>query len=741
VNAKPIKPLAAAVAAALSCPALAAQPDAKVLDTVVVAASRSATQVEEMPLHTTVVSREDIDKSPAQTLDQLLRNVPGMNFAGIPAAITDPTGHQTRMRGLGNAKVLVLLDGVPIHDPFYLTTQWFKVPLSNIERVEIVRGGNSSLWGNMAAAGVVNIVSRRPRDNGGEVTLGVGTQGTTTLALSKNFVAAEALTFNLSVDNYRTDGYQTTLTEYRWRSPQKSAATADDSNIQLAAFFKPGADIDGYLRLGYHIQDQDLGYRRSNNLQRNPDIAGALTRRFDDGSSLAANAWAQYVRFEKYNGSSCYLVAANDCRNSNSSTLVAANAAKPVVQFYSQYGALRYREQGGSLVYAATFASRWTGYQLGVDYRHLSATDAEQFYSNPGSAASPQGKFNSSSWGEAQQTFAGLFVQTRIMPIDSLELTFSGRYDSWRNADRVGTRTTAAGVTAGGAVPNSDKSSFNPSLAARYELNAETALRAVAYKAFRAPGFNNTTRTFGTFTSTTIANPDLGPERLTGWEIGADYRGRDLALSATGFIYRIKDMIATYTVNANAAAPALVQTLCGPVVVAKFSNCSNASSVKYYTNDQDGQSHGIELTGRWRYRDDLSFDVAYTHTESYLTRRGALVTDPLGVQIVGLPKDVASLGATWRPVARLRTYAELRYIGPLMVDTTSLGSALRARQGGNTVVNVSVSYAWDAATDVFLSASNLLDHRYSENGYIYNQPYNRTLSSPLAVVAGLKLRF
>ncbi|MCX7160907.1 MAG: Plug domain-containing protein, partial [Proteobacteria bacterium] len=106
-------------------------------EAIIVTASRSNTLAEEMPLHSTVVTQEDIRKSPAQTVDQLLRTVPGLNFTGIPVVQSDPTGHQTRMRGLGNAKVLMLLDGVPIHDPFYLTTQFFKVPLSNIERIEI----------------------------------------------------------------------------------------------------------------------------------------------------------------------------------------------------------------------------------------------------------------------------------------------------------------------------------------------------------------------------------------------------------------------------------------------------------------------------------------------------------------------------------------------------------------------------------------------------------------------------
>jgi iron complex outermembrane receptor protein len=218
-----LRPLAIAIALMNSPFALAADnAEPRELDAVTISASRSETRVEEMPLHTTVISRTEIEESPAQTLDQLLRNIPGMNFTGVPASQSDPTGHQTKMRGLGNSKVLVLLDGVPIHDPFYMTTQWFKLPLSNIERVEIVRGGNSSLWGNMAVAGVVNVVSKRVKDNAGEAVVSVGSRGTVNVAVSKNFAVSEALSFHLAADIYHTDGYQTTPSEYLWRFPTRA---------------------------------------------------------------------------------------------------------------------------------------------------------------------------------------------------------------------------------------------------------------------------------------------------------------------------------------------------------------------------------------------------------------------------------------------------------------------------------------------------------------------------------------
>lgn len=717
--------------------AFAAEESVVELPAVTISASRSQSKVEEMPLYTTVVSQEDIQKSPAQTLDQLLRNVPGLNFTGVPAAITDPTGQSTKMRGLGVAKVLVLLDGVPVMDPFYLTTQWFKIPLSNVERVEVVRGGNSSLWGNMAVAGVINIVSKRVKNNAGEITASAGSFGTRNLAVSKNFMVSDALSFSLAADRFQTSGYQTTPEEYLWRFPNKQPADAKDTNFQLTTYFKPSDDLKGFLRLGYHVQDQNLGYVYNNNYQKSPDMAAGLDKTLDEASSVSANAWAQYVNFEKYNGASCYWQTSGTACPSTTN-VTAAQVNGNVVQYYTQYGSQRYRENGASVAYSRNMQGRWGSFQLGADYRNLSAKDAESFYAPPTVITTPQ-KFNSSTYGEGNQTFEGLFGQVRVSPLDALEMTLSGRYDSWTNNDRINTRTTAAGVTTGGPYPESTKTAFNPSLAARYELNNQASVRGAAYRSFRAPGFNNMTRTYGSSTPT-IANPDLSPENLTGWEVGTDFNNGPISVEATYFLYNIKNMIATYRVSSAATAPALVQAICWDGTGATGSNLNYCGgSANFYTNDQDGESRGLELAGNWKVQNDLTLNASYTHTNTYLTRHGSIVTDPVGVQLAAVPKNVGTLGATWKPTDKLRTYAELRYIGRMLIDTTSPGGPYG--QGVNTVYNASATYALDKTMDLFASVVNLFNHQYSENSYTYNQPFNRTLSMPRAVTAGLKVRF
>ncbi|MGZ3159325.1 MAG: TonB-dependent receptor plug domain-containing protein, partial [Burkholderiaceae bacterium] len=417
------------------------------LETITVSASRNQTAAEEMPTHTTIITREDIQKSPAQTLDQILRTVPGLNFTGVPAAISDPTGQQTKMRGLGNAKVLVLLDGIPVIDPFYLTTPWYKIPLSNIERVEVMRGGASSLWGSMAVAGVVNIISKRPQDGAGEFTASLGTQQTSTVALSKNFVASDALSFNLSIDEFKTHGYQTTPDQYLWRFPNKKPNSAKDTNFQFTTYFKPSNDLNGFLRLGEHIQDQNIGYQHGSNEQYNPDISAGLTKDLDKSSNVSARFWAQYVNFEKYNGSTCYEQAGgNSCVTST--TVTPAQVTNNVVEYYTQYGSQRYHEQGSSVTYTKAMDKMWNSVQFGVDYRHLSAVDNEYFYNTPTTPSNPQ-VLSASTYGQGEQTFKGLFAQAKLTPVQALEVTLSARYDSWVNDNRINTLTKAS-ATAGG---------------------------------------------------------------------------------------------------------------------------------------------------------------------------------------------------------------------------------------------------------------------------------------------------
>ena len=113
-----------------------------------------------------VMTREQIQAMPETGVDQIVNRIPGIWTCTIPTGQLHPTGQPVNIRGFGTSttiNTLVMVDGVPINDPYFRTIDWSAIPKNSIERIEVIRGGGAtSLWGNMAMGGVINIVTREP---------------------------------------------------------------------------------------------------------------------------------------------------------------------------------------------------------------------------------------------------------------------------------------------------------------------------------------------------------------------------------------------------------------------------------------------------------------------------------------------------------------------------------------------------------------------------------------------------
>ena len=139
---------------------------AGITEQLVVTATRSEQRVADVPASVSIVSNEQIERSPAVVADDVLRQVPTFSlFRRTSSLAANPTAQGVSLRGIGPSGVsrtLVLLDNVPFNDPFGGWVYWTRVPLMNAERIEIVDGATSSLYGNYAMGGVINIVTNRP---------------------------------------------------------------------------------------------------------------------------------------------------------------------------------------------------------------------------------------------------------------------------------------------------------------------------------------------------------------------------------------------------------------------------------------------------------------------------------------------------------------------------------------------------------------------------------------------------
>ncbi|MHC1741907.1 MAG: TonB-dependent receptor plug domain-containing protein [Syntrophobacteraceae bacterium] len=165
------------------CTATQAEPDLTdlsleaLMDIEVTSVSKRAQKLSDAAAAIFVITQEDIHRSGATTVPQLLRMVPGLHVAQIDANKWSVTSRG--FSGRFANKLLVLIDGRSIYTPIFSGVFWEAqdVMLEDIDRIEVIRGPGASLWGANAVNGVINIVSKKAKDTqGGLVTAGGGTE-------------------------------------------------------------------------------------------------------------------------------------------------------------------------------------------------------------------------------------------------------------------------------------------------------------------------------------------------------------------------------------------------------------------------------------------------------------------------------------------------------------------------------------------------------------------------------------
>jgi len=147
------------------------------LDEIVVTATRSERSIKDLSATVSIITREDIESSNAGIVLDLLRDLPGV-FVGKREEFGRA---DVSIRGMGNngRKIMVLVDGRPVKMGIFGCTITHSLPLDNVERIEVVRGPASVLYGSDALGGVVNIITRSPkRKFEGDLKLSYGSHDT-----------------------------------------------------------------------------------------------------------------------------------------------------------------------------------------------------------------------------------------------------------------------------------------------------------------------------------------------------------------------------------------------------------------------------------------------------------------------------------------------------------------------------------------------------------------------------------
>jgi outer membrane receptor protein involved in Fe transport len=492
---------------------------------VIVTAARTATPIGETPISDIQLSSDDLQATPALTLDDTLRQVPGFSlFRRNSSRTANPTTLGVSLRGLGAngaSRALVLEDGIPLNDPFGSWVYWDRVPDAAVSSVEVAQEGASSLYGSEAMGGVVQFLTRPPGSGGLTVDASYGNQNTQDLSLAAGGAIGkwEAA---VSGEAFHTDGYVLVPAE-------------DQGTVDTSAFSQHGT---GDLTLARKIGTDSLIFARGwyfNDTRNNGTIGQGNSIRLGEGA-LGANLdlgdfgnvqLRAYSTFETYK-QSFFSVALN--QDSEHVTDLQTVPAQGI---------------GGSGLWTKNVGKRQTvvaGYDDHFELGHSN----EQIFASTGVNTGKNTK--DTATGGHQRTI-GVFGEDIAQLAPGWTLQASARFDDWRNFDAflfTDPFIPSGPPTTVNYTPRS-YTAFSPRASIVNAINSHVSWSASVYRAFRAPTLNELYRSFRQANNLTDANANLRAEWLTGGEAGLALRTLSGRLQFRGsvFINQIVDPVSS----------------------------------------------------------------------------------------------------------------------------------------------------------------------------------------------------
>ena len=685
---------------------------AGLLETVTVTPTRSEQRLGDIPASVSVVTREAIQASPALIADDVLRQVPSFSlFRRTSSLVAQPTTQGVSLRGIGpsgQSRTLVLLDGIPFNDPFGGWVYWTRVPLESVDRVEITEDSSSSLYGNIAMGGVINIITTHPTRR----TIDLKPQYGNHHSPKFDFFGSDQWNrVSASVDGsfLHTDGFP--IVAAIERGPIDNEANVEYKNVTAKIEFTPSDRVQAFVRTGYFSEKRNNGKVGELNDTRWTTLNGGIRGRLPDESDLQARVFVDASRTH-FN----FLAVTNAATTRNVVRLATdQNVPTNGVGGMAQWS----KALGRSNAFSAGFDGRWVDGES-QEAAYVAAVPTSISGVTQAATQSVQ-RFS----GGTQQSL-GVFVQDIFTPIDKLVLTLSARVDRWHNYNGHNLETTVATglptVNNRSSIPESNDTVVSPHLGALYHASDRVSLWGAVNSGFRSPTLTELYRQFSVGAITTRPNDQLAPERLVGEEVGINIApARNVSVRLTWFGNRITNPVANVTLSTTLAQKQNLPETRVRGVQTDIDYRVGSSwrfSAGYLYDDAtvtDGGVTNAVLTGKVlqqvpKHRGSLQ--AAYSNPK--------YVTVTLGVQIVGLQYN-DDLNVNLIPVATL--------------TANGYEAAYPAGLPGYAVADFSVSRDLGRTIQAFVGVQNLFDTAY----FVQTNP--STIGTPRLVNGGVRIHF
>lgn len=178
------------------------------LPPIVVQASRTGQTAAELASGVTVITADQIQRSGAGDTVRALEKLGGLYFRSLSG---NPTQAEVVMRGFSqnaHGRVLVLVDGQRLNEPDQAAPNWSRVPLHAIDRIEVLHGGQTALYGNYAVAGVINIITKKGGEPVTSVAVTAGSDDTYGTHLHKSGPLGDGTRYAADFDWQKSDGWR-----------------------------------------------------------------------------------------------------------------------------------------------------------------------------------------------------------------------------------------------------------------------------------------------------------------------------------------------------------------------------------------------------------------------------------------------------------------------------------------------------------------------------------------------------
>lgn len=675
---------------------------ATLTETVTVTAARTEQLTRNVAASVNVLEREAISRSPAVVADDVLRQIPTFSlFRRTSSLAAHPTAQGVSLRGVGPSGVsrtLVLLDGIPFNDPFGGWVYWTRVPLGGLDRIEVVDGSSSNVYGNYAMGGVINVVTAPPARRSFDIRSQYGNRSTPKIDLSGSDVWGRVRA-SVDASAFGTDGYPPVAE--RERGLVDKNAAVNFRNIGLRLQYELSSHVQAFLRGGYFREERDNGKASTidgtdeANDTTWKNLSGGVRVRMPDESDLQINVFTDFARFRS---NFLAVPAATPPRSIGRMTL---NQTVPTTGV------------GGMGQWSRTLGGRQL-LTAGVDWRWVDG-DSEEDALDPVTGS----RVTLSRVSGGAQRSLGFFVQDLITPTSRLTLTLGARVDSWRNYDghnrEIDAATGEPTANHRPSLPERDDTVFSPRVAALYHVADSVSVWGDLGWGFRAPTLNELYRQFRVGTVLTLANNQLGPERLVGGELGIRISPvRHISWRTTWFDNRVEDPVSNVTVSTAGAAVTQQRQNLGRTRIS-----------------------GLQTDVEYR------IGTAYRISGGYLYGRARIVEFAANPDLVGnylpqVPKHRGSLQVAYNNPRHVNVAVGLYAIGRQFDDDQNLRTVPGEREAGlpgYALIELSASKSINRNLEIFAGAQNLFDTEY----FVGTLP--TTTGTPRLVHGGIRLKF